>query len=223
MTDTTAEQVDHVTDADVASAEREASEAAALVNALEERVRDGDESITVEQIEQARSLGRFARLRAEATARKVERAKQRARRQLVDQARARILDLAEGAHPTNTAEMARVFGKTRDAIRSALAELREAAETRNALISDAGNQAIAAGLAGDRDGTGPYGMRGGVMVAGLSRPVLDPVDPGRVLAAVLWEAVVAVGLPRQAAPWTELAKPAHQVAWRTVIGRDLEA
>lgn len=72
---TTAPAAPEDTDEDqVAQAEREATEAAALVDALEDRVRDGDDTVTPEQIEQARGLGRFAQLRAEATRRKAERA-----------------------------------------------------------------------------------------------------------------------------------------------------
>lgn len=81
-----------VTEQDVTRAEQEAAEAVALVDALEDRVRDGDDAVTPDQIEQARSLGRFARLRAEATARKAEKAKERARLQALDQARAEIRD-----------------------------------------------------------------------------------------------------------------------------------
>ncbi|MBT2207027.1 hypothetical protein [Actinomadura sp. NEAU-AAG7] len=58
---------------------QEAQEAARLVEALEERVRDGDTDVTAAQIEAQRDLARFAALRAEATARKVERARQAAR------------------------------------------------------------------------------------------------------------------------------------------------
>jgi hypothetical protein len=59
---------------EVTAAEQEAAEAEQLLDALEERVRDGDEEITPQQLANARELGRFARLRAEAARRKAERA-----------------------------------------------------------------------------------------------------------------------------------------------------
>ncbi|MEU2251159.1 hypothetical protein [Streptomyces sp. NPDC019224] len=64
---------------DVATAVQEADEAAALAAALEERVRNGDDTVTPEQIANARELGTFAQLRAEATRRKAENAKREAR------------------------------------------------------------------------------------------------------------------------------------------------
>jgi hypothetical protein len=63
----------------VEDAEQEAREAAALAETLEERVRDGDESVGPEQLEKARSLAGFLRLRQEAAARKAERAREAAR------------------------------------------------------------------------------------------------------------------------------------------------
>jgi hypothetical protein len=60
----------------VATAEDEAREAAALAQALEERVKDGDEDISPAELENARQLGGFARLRTEAAQRKAERARE---------------------------------------------------------------------------------------------------------------------------------------------------
>lgn len=59
---------------EVEQAEQEATEAAQLLAALEERVREGDEQVTPQQLAQARELGRFAALRTEAARRKAERA-----------------------------------------------------------------------------------------------------------------------------------------------------
>jgi hypothetical protein len=85
-----------VTGADVHQAEREAREAVALVDALEQRVVNGDETVTHDEIEQARSLGRFAKLRAQATARKAEQTRAAARlatlERLAEQMRARHSD-----------------------------------------------------------------------------------------------------------------------------------
>ncbi|MFH9121121.1 hypothetical protein [Streptomyces globisporus] len=62
-------------DTNVAAAVQEADEAAALAAALEERVRNGDDTVTPEQIANARELGNFAQLRADATRRRAEDAK----------------------------------------------------------------------------------------------------------------------------------------------------
>lgn len=66
-------------DTKVATAVQEADEAANLAAALEERVRDGDDTVTPEQIASARELGHFAQLRADATRRKAEQTKRDAR------------------------------------------------------------------------------------------------------------------------------------------------
>ncbi|MES9804977.1 hypothetical protein [Streptomyces cinereoruber] len=79
-------------DNDVADAEQEAQEAAALVTALEERVRDGDDTVTPEQIASARELSNFARLRADATARKATEAKRTARLAACEELRSEIDD-----------------------------------------------------------------------------------------------------------------------------------
>lgn len=54
----------------VAAAEQEAAEADALVAALEERVRAGDDQLTPDEIASAEQVARFARLRADAARRK---------------------------------------------------------------------------------------------------------------------------------------------------------
>lgn len=63
----------------VATAEAEAREARQLVDALQEKVRAGDDTVSPEQIATARELGEFARLRADAAARKAEHAQASAR------------------------------------------------------------------------------------------------------------------------------------------------
>jgi hypothetical protein len=87
---TEAEQVEKVTEADVEAAEQEAADAEAEVNALEERVLAGDESVTADAIEKQRGLSRFAKLLAQRTARKAERAKQAARLKACDALRQEI-------------------------------------------------------------------------------------------------------------------------------------
>ncbi|MEU3277295.1 hypothetical protein [Streptomyces antibioticus] len=74
MTTTTPATDRPKTGAAIEQAEQEAAEAEQLLAALEERVRDGDEHVTAQQLADARELGRFATLRAEAARRKAERA-----------------------------------------------------------------------------------------------------------------------------------------------------
>ncbi|MEO5313185.1 hypothetical protein PV772_03535 [Pseudarthrobacter sp. CC12] len=63
----------------IAEAEQEEREAAALVATLEEKVRDGDEAVTFEEVEKARGLLSFVRLRQEAARRKAAKAQEAAR------------------------------------------------------------------------------------------------------------------------------------------------
>lgn len=74
----------------ITAAEQEADEAARLLEALEERVRDGDDTVTPNEIASARELGNFARLRADATARKAAAAQQTARTLAIQELRAEI-------------------------------------------------------------------------------------------------------------------------------------
>ena len=56
-------------------AERVAGEAEALIAALEEKVKAGDESVSPEQIQAARDVSRFAKLRADGARRRAARAR----------------------------------------------------------------------------------------------------------------------------------------------------
>lgn len=60
----------------VRAAEQEKTEAEALATALEDRIKDGDETVTPQALEEARSLRGFAKLRTEAAQRKAERARE---------------------------------------------------------------------------------------------------------------------------------------------------
>lgn len=80
----------------VGQAEQEATEAEQLLAALEERARDGDEHVTAQQLTDARELGRFATLRAEAARRKADRAAAHA---AAEQQRADRLDQAADMTP----------------------------------------------------------------------------------------------------------------------------
>lgn len=68
-----------VTAADVAAAAADAAKAEELAASLERQIVDGDETITADQLAAQKSLGVFARLRADAVARKHEKAKTAAR------------------------------------------------------------------------------------------------------------------------------------------------
>ncbi|MGW3179933.1 hypothetical protein ACWDD9_11780 [Kitasatospora sp. NPDC001119] len=68
MTDQTPDQI-------TAAADQEVTEAEQLLAALEDQVRDGDDTVTPSQVEEARGLHRFAQLRREAAQRKAEAAR----------------------------------------------------------------------------------------------------------------------------------------------------
>ncbi|MFF2749552.1 hypothetical protein ACFVVA_28920 [Kitasatospora sp. NPDC058048] len=68
MTNQTPDQI-------TAAADQEVTEAEQLLAALEDRVRDGDDTVTPTQVEEARGLRRFAQLRREAAQRKAEAAR----------------------------------------------------------------------------------------------------------------------------------------------------
>lgn len=99
-------------DADVTAAEQEAAEALSLAGTLEERVREGDESVTPEEIAGARELGRFARLRADATRRKAEKTKAAARLAACEDLRAEVEEYVTGAG----AEFAELLKTAEDAV-----------------------------------------------------------------------------------------------------------
>lgn len=63
----------------VADAEAEAQEALQLAAALEQRARDGDDSVTFEQIQEQEKLGRWAQIRVDAAKRKAANAREAVR------------------------------------------------------------------------------------------------------------------------------------------------
>ncbi|WP_017577171.1 hypothetical protein [Nocardiopsis kunsanensis] len=68
----------------ITTADNEAAEADRRVEDLEEQVRNGDDTITADHIEQQRGLSRFAKLRAEAARRKAARNQAKQRRRDID-------------------------------------------------------------------------------------------------------------------------------------------
>ncbi|MGW3352571.1 hypothetical protein ACWDA3_55560 [Nonomuraea rubra] len=107
---------------EIGQAEREAADADQLVAALEERVREGDESVTPEQIAAQRELGKFARLRAEGARRKAE----KARRAVREQAMAELADEMRAAGRDEEQLVAAI-----DTFESALRALGEAVAGHN--------------------------------------------------------------------------------------------
>lgn len=120
MTDQTPDQI-------TAAADQEVTEAEQLLAGLEDRVRNGDATITPAQVEEARGLRRFAQLRRDAAQRKAE----AARKAEANAETARRRD----------AFLASVAGYTPEAIEAAakhaedaLFELMELTDLRNAAI-----------------------------------------------------------------------------------------
>ncbi|MFK0297419.1 hypothetical protein ACIQU6_44130 [Streptomyces sp. NPDC090442] len=116
---------------EIKQAEQEAAEAEQLLAALEERVRDGDEQVTAQQLTDARELGTFAKLRAEAARRKAERAAAKA----AETERARITADAV-ALAEQTADPTHVATAYQQA-RAALAALVDAVCTHNGALGEA--------------------------------------------------------------------------------------
>jgi hypothetical protein len=83
-------------EAGVASAQQEARDAEALLAALEDRVRGGDQTITPAELERHRSLVRFASLRIDAAHRRVDIRRAEGRRKLYASLNAQAFQLAQG-------------------------------------------------------------------------------------------------------------------------------
>ncbi|MFI5805790.1 hypothetical protein [Streptomyces sp. NPDC051561] len=140
MTTTTAAQPGSETA--VEQAEQEATEAEQLLTALEERVREGDDEITPDQLSNARELGRFAKLRADAARRKAERTTAKA----AEQERAAHLDqataLAAPGGPLDADALAITYATARAAVRAFIT----ASETYNTTTGQGARLLAAAGV-----------------------------------------------------------------------------
>jgi len=101
--------------AEVAQAEQEADEASALVAALEERIRSGDDTVTAAELDDAHKLSRFARLRRDAAHRKAAAARAaqvaNARTRHADQIKAAVNSGALDVRP-----VANAYAAMRDAV-----------------------------------------------------------------------------------------------------------
>ncbi|MDH2393355.1 hypothetical protein QCN29_32245 [Streptomyces sp. HNM0663] len=135
----------------VEQAEQEAAEAEQLLAALEERVRDGDEHVTAQQLADARELGRFAKLRAEAARRKAERAAAKeAERQRADRL-AQAAAMAAPGGPLDADTLAATYATARDAVRAFVT----ASEAYNAAIGEAARLLAAADVPDSSGGEHP--------------------------------------------------------------------
>lgn len=208
-------------DTAVTTAEQEAAEAQALVDALAERVRDGNTDVTPDQLAAQQQLADFAQLRVEAARRHQARASEDSRVRRAEAAR------TAGQHLLNE-DGARDIVAATVAAAAAMAELARVVEARNAHIAEVG--ATLAGLDGEltvqgADGSFPsrkYGVWGdptAVVVQGVGRA--DRLRVGDLAAAV-----VAVGLgsgPEGYGAWSSAANLLNGVVSQAVkkLGEDV--
>ncbi|MER6484105.1 hypothetical protein ABT264_11255 [Streptomyces virginiae] len=134
------------------TARTEAAEAHDTVEALAERVRDGDDRVTPEELAGQRSLAELAGLRVEAAERKLATAIEADRH-------ARCTQAAQAARDLLRADDTAPVVEAVTAIRAGLAQLVEAVNARNARIEAVGGNldALNAELA---QAAGTLGMRG---------------------------------------------------------------
>ncbi len=154
--------LDTLTINDAQAAEQEA---AATVATLEERVRDGDITITPAELEDARGLSRFARLRKEAAERKAEKARQAA----AEQRRTEVVTAARAALAEHSIDD--LTGRYR-AARDALRVLIEGIEQRNTTIRDVSLKLVGAGIHQSRPDL-PEHWKRAVQVYPGGNPVID--------------------------------------------------
>jgi hypothetical protein len=141
----------------IADAEQEATEAENLVVTLEEAVRSGDDSVTFEQVEKARGLLSFVRLRKEAASRKAAAAKEAAR---LDACAALNADIT--AHAQGDGEK---FSKQLQTAFEALRTFYDAVDERNTRILDYRQRAFDLGIP-EHKHSGPVpASHGGVRLA----------------------------------------------------------
>jgi hypothetical protein len=194
MTVAEARAIEPVSPAEAEQAEQEALEAVRLVEALEERVRQGDETLSPAEIATQRDAADFAKLRADSVRRKVEQSR--------DAARLRILgDLAD-AMRTRTSEDAAIYGRLLAAIEDAVTDLVTYTETRDAAINDwrrvMHEQDVAHGPGGHGRAQPEHNGRVGWSDNGdrsvyVDGEILAPLEPGVVVLAALHRARQGTG------------------------------
>ncbi|MFF3897919.1 hypothetical protein ACFYY3_33160 [Streptomyces sp. NPDC001812] len=159
---------------EVAQADAEAREADELLATLEERVRDGDDKITPQQLTEQRELGRFARLRAEAARRKADRAaadaENKRRQKLTNDALALVEQQGDRAPVADAYERAR----------AAIADLLAAADAHDQAVTEAARMLRQAGH-GPMHRYEPVEQEGGHVIsesrrapASRTAPTVDP-------------------------------------------------
>lgn len=175
---------------DLATAEQELHEARTALEALNDRVRDGDDDVTPEQLATQRELISFAELRVEAAQRTETRIREEERAALAASAKQAAQSLINGSG------MDEIAAAERAAV-DAIAHLAAIANARNARIAEVGttlvglDEALELAGAGSAPGnTRRYGVWGG-------RDHLVVENVGRVTAldvGVLTTAAVVAGL-----------------------------
>lgn len=122
----------------IADAEQEAREAENLVNTLEEKVRSGDDSVTFEEVEKARGLLSFVKLRKEAAKRKASEATEAARLAACEDLNAEIAARVKGD--------GKEFSKQLATAVEALRRFHDAVEERNEKVREFRKRAEALGI-----------------------------------------------------------------------------
>ncbi|MBO1269605.1 hypothetical protein [Arthrobacter cavernae] len=148
----------------IADAEQEAAEAEKLVDTLEEAVKSGDDSVTFEQVEKARGLLSFVRLRKEAATRKAAAAKEAARVEACEALKADITTQVKGDGDR--------FSKQLKTAVDGLRELYEAAEARNENVREFRRRAGNLGIPEQKHMGPAAATHGGVRLAANGGPGL---------------------------------------------------
>ncbi len=171
---------------EVDQAEQEAADAADLVTALEERVRSGDDTLTPAEIETQRDVANFARLRAEAITRKLQRSREAQRLRVLG-------DLADEMR-TRTADDAGTYGRLLATFEDALTELitftRDRDEQLNRWRLVMHGQGVPMGPGGyghvqpERQGRVGWGENGDRPVF-VDGEILEHIEPGTILVAAM--------------------------------------
>jgi hypothetical protein len=207
-------------EAEAVTAAREAEEAQQLVATLEARVVDGDDMVTAQEIEQARSLGRFARLRATAAQRCAERARVAARLERLEVVAERMRDHGGGADAARYLELLAT-------IEDAAAALLEFTVERDVLIGSWRAVMHREGVP-VRSGSHPlpvaeHGRVGWSNTSGhavfVDDRAITPINPAELLAAAVQRAARRTGtlLERNGAPLTGQAS-----SWADNLARNVE-
>lgn len=141
----------------IADAEQEAKEAENLVHTLEEKVRSGDDSVTFEEVEKARGLLSFVRLRKEAAKRKAAAATEAARLAACEALNAEITALVKG-------DGQRFSDQLKSAV-EAFRAFRDSVDERNEKVRELRKRAEGLGIP-EHKHTGPVpATHGGVRLA----------------------------------------------------------